>query len=73
VIIGSLCTFGALQFSKDLIGIDFNVGVFYVLAISSLGVLGILLAGWSSNNKYTMIGAMRAGAQLVSYELSSGL
>ena len=73
VIIGSLCTFGALQFSKDLIGIDFKVGVFYVLAISSRGVLGILLAGWSSNNKYTMIGAMRAGAQLVSYELSSGL
>ena len=73
VIMGSLCTFGALEFSKDLIGIDFNVGVFYVLAVSSLGVLGILLAGWSSNNKYTMIGAMRAGAQLVSYELSSGL
>lgn len=73
VIIGSLCTFGSLEFSKDLIGIDFNVGVFYILAISSLGVVGILLAGWSSNNKYTMIGAMRAGAQLVSYELSAGL
>ncbi len=73
VIIGSLCTFGALEFSKDLIGVDFNVGVFYILAISSLGVVGILLAGWSSNNKYTMIGAMRAGAQLVSYELSAGL
>ena len=73
VIVGSLCTFGALEFSKDLIGVDFNVGVFYILAISSLGVVGILLAGWSSNNKYTMIGAMRAGAQLVSYELSAGL
>lgn len=73
VIVGSLCTFGALEFSRDLIGIDFNVGVFYILAISSLGVVGILLAGWSSNNKYTMIGAMRAGAQLVSYELSAGL
>jgi len=72
-LIGSLCTFGALQFGKGLAGIDFNVGIFYVLSISSLGVVGILLAGWSSNNKYTLIGAMRSGAQLISYELSAGL
>ena len=73
VIIASLCTFGALPFAKGLHAIDFNIGVFYLLAISSLGVIGILLAGWSSNNKYTMIGAMRSGAQLISYELSCGL
>ncbi len=72
-IIGSFCTFGALQFGKDLACIDFNVGIFYILAISSLGVVGILLAGWASNNKYTLIGAMRSGAQLVSYELSAGI
>ncbi|MDR2058017.1 MAG: NADH-quinone oxidoreductase subunit NuoH [Dysgonamonadaceae bacterium] len=73
VIIASICTFGAIPFDKGLHVIDFNIGVFYLLAISSLGVVGILLAGWSSNNKYTMIGAMRSGAQLISYELSCGL
>lgn len=73
VIIGSVCTFGALPFAKGLQAIDFNVGVFYLMAVSSLGVVGILLAGWSSNSKYTMIGAMRSGAQLISYEISAGL
>jgi NADH-quinone oxidoreductase subunit H len=73
VIIGSVCTFAAIPFAKGLQAIDFNVGVFYVLAVSSLGVVGILLAGWSSNSKYSMIGAMRSGAQLISYEISSGL
>ena len=73
VIIGSVCTFGALPFAKGLQAIDFNVGVFYLMAVSSLGVVGILLAGWSRNSKYTMIGAMRSGAQLISYEISAGL
>lgn len=73
VIVASLLTFGALPFDKGLHAVDFNIGVFYLLAVSSLGVVGILLAGWSSNNKYTMIGAMRSGAQLISYELSCGL
>jgi len=73
VIIGSVCTFGALPFAKGLHVVDFNIGVFYLLAVSSLGVVGILLAGWASNSKYTMIGAMRSGAQLISYELSCGL
>lgn len=73
VIIGSVCTFAAIPFANGLQAIDFNVGVFYVLAVSSLGVVGILLAGWSSNSKYSMIGAMRSGAQLISYEISAGL
>ncbi|MDR1698580.1 MAG: NADH-quinone oxidoreductase subunit H, partial [Prevotellaceae bacterium] len=71
VIIGSILAFAALPFAKGLHAIDFNVGILYLLAVSSLGIIGILLAGWSSNNKYTLIGAMRSGAQLVSYELSA--
>ena len=73
VIIASICTFAALPFDKGLHAVDFNIGVLYLLAVSSLGVVGILLAGWSSNNKYTLIGAMRSGAQLISYEISCGL
>ena len=50
-----------------------DIGIFFVLAASSIGVLGILLAGWSSNSKYTIIGAVRSGAMIISYELSIGL
>ena len=73
VILSSMLTFGCMPFSKGLIAIDFNIGVFFIMAVSSIGVLGILLAGWSSNNKFTLIGAMRSGAQMISYELSIGL
>jgi len=73
VIGASFMTFGAIPFAKGLQVIDFNIGVLYLLAVSSLGVIGILMAGWASNNKYSMIGAMRSGAQLISYELSVGL
>lgn len=73
VIIASFMAIAAIPFSKGLHAIDFDIGVLYVIAVSSLGVVGILLAGWSSNNKYSLIGAMRSGAQIVSYELSVGL
>lgn len=73
VIIASFLALAAIPFAKGLHAMDFNIGVFYVMAVSSLGVIGILLAGWSSNNKYSLIGAMRSGAQIVSYELSVGL
>ncbi len=73
VIIASFMAISAIPFAKGLHAIDFDIGILYVIAVSSLGVVGILLAGWSSNNKYSLIGAMRSGAQIVSYELSVGL
>jgi NADH-quinone oxidoreductase subunit H len=73
VIIASFMAIAAIPFAKGLHAIDFDIGIFYVIAVSSLGVVGILLAGWSSNSKYSLIGAMRSGAQIISYELSVGL
>ncbi|MDE6081344.1 MAG: NADH-quinone oxidoreductase subunit H, partial [Muribaculaceae bacterium] len=73
VIIASMLSFACLPWGNGLQVIDFNIGIFFLIAVSSIGVLGILLAGWSSNNKYTLIGAMRSGAQMVSYELSISL
>jgi len=73
VIIASFMAIAAIPFGKGLHAIDFDIGILYVIAVSSLGVVGVLLAGWSSNNKYSLIGAMRSGAQIVSYELSVGL
>ena len=73
VIIVSMMAIGAVPFAPGLHALDFNIGVLYVVAITSLGVIGILLAGWSSNSKYSLIGAMRSGAQMISYELSIGL
>jgi NADH-quinone oxidoreductase subunit H len=73
VIVASFMAIGAIPFAKGLQAIDLNIGIFYLMAVSSMGVIGILLAGWSSNNKYSLIGAMRSGAQIVSYELSVGL
>jgi NADH-quinone oxidoreductase subunit H len=73
VIVTTFLALAILPFAKGLQAIDFNIGVFYVMAVSSLGVVGILLAGWSSNSKYSLIGAIRSGAQIVSYELSVGL
>jgi NADH-quinone oxidoreductase subunit H len=52
---------------------DINVGILYILALTSVGVYGIVLAGWSSNNKYSMLGGLRSAAQLISYELAMGL
>ena len=73
VIVASMLCFACLPWGNGLQIIDFNIGIFFMTAASSIGVLGILLAGWSSNNKYTMIGALRSGAQMISYELSIGL
>ena len=73
VIIASFLTFACIPFNKGAEILNFNVGVFFLLAASSIGVVGILLAGWGSNNKFSLIGAMRSGAQIISYELSVGM
>ncbi|WP_339811063.1 NADH-quinone oxidoreductase subunit NuoH [uncultured Imperialibacter sp.] len=73
VIVASIMAIGSIPFAKGLQAIDLNIGVLYILAISSMGVIGILIAGWASNSKYSVIGAMRSGAQVISYELSVGL
>lgn len=73
VIIASVGTFSFLPWNKGAVILDFNVGIFLITAISSIGVVGIFIAGWSSNNKYGVVSAMRGAVQLISYEMSLGL
>lgn len=73
VVITSILVVAPIAFAKDLQIWDMSIGVLYVSSVSSMAVIGILMAGWSSSNKYSLIGAMRCGAQIVSYELSIGL
>jgi len=69
----SLVAWAVIPFGEGLVLADLNVGVLYLFAISSLGVYGIMMAGWASNSKYAFLGALRSAAQMVSYEVSMGL
>ncbi len=73
VIISALMALAVIPFAQGFHAFDINIGIFFLIAISSIGVIGILLGGWSSNNKFALIGAMRSGVQTISYELSVGL
>ena len=69
----SQVAWAVIPFGEGLVLADLNVGILYVFAISSLGVYGIITAGWSSNSKYAFLGSLRSAAQMVSYEVSIGL
>ena len=68
----SLLSWVVIPFGKGMSYAELNIGILYLLAISSLGVYGIIIAGWSSNSKYAFLGALRSSAQMVSYELTIG-
>jgi len=68
-VMAALLVWAVMPFAPGLIGVDLNVGIFYILSVSSVSVVTVLLAGWGSNNKYALLGGFRAVAQLVSYEV----
>ncbi len=73
VFAASIAAFAVLPFTRNLVIANLDVGVFYVVAITSLVVVGILMAGWASNNKWSLLGGMRSAAQIVSYEIPATL
>jgi len=73
VFTASFMGFAVIPFSSIFIGADLNLGLFYFFAITSLGVIGLMIAGWSSNNKYSLYGAVRSISQIVSYEIPTAL
>lgn len=73
IFITALLSFAVVPFAPGISVVDLNIGLLFFLAMSSLGVYSVILAGWSSNNKYSLLGALRAAAQMLSYEVFMGL
>jgi len=72
VMMPALAAWAAIPFAPGVVLADLNAGLLYVMAVTSLGVYGVIIAGWASNSKYAFLGALRASAQMVSYELAMG-
>ncbi len=73
VFVGTYVGFAAIPFSSGYIGADLNLGILYIVAVSSIVVAGLLMSGWASNNKWALLGSLRSAAQIVSYEIPSAL
>ena len=72
MLVPALAAWAVIPFSPTLVLADIDAGLLYIMALSSMGVYGVIVAGWASNSKYAFLGAMRSAAQMVSYELAMG-
>jgi NADH-quinone oxidoreductase subunit H len=73
VFASSFAAFAVLPFGRDIVASDLDIGIFFILAVTSMVTVGIIMGGWASNNKWSLLGAMRSAAQIVSYEIPVGL
>lgn len=73
IVIPALMMFGVIPFGRNMIAVDLNIGIFFFISISALGTMAVVMGGWSSRSKYSLLGGMRAAAQIVSYEVPLGL